>query len=95
MNPDQSVFPKRLFALDALRGVAALAVVLWHWQHFFFQGAMPGSLQAEQQPLYSVFSIFYRHGGDAVALFFSLSGFIFSGCSLRQLHNVRLLESIF
>lgn len=77
MNPDQSVFPKRLFALDALRGVAALAVVLWHWQHFFFQGAMPGSLQAEQQPLYSVFSIFYRHGGDAVALFFSLSGFIF------------------
>ncbi len=77
MNQHLSVFPKRLYALDALRGIAALAVVFWHWQHFFFQGAVPGPLQTGQQPFYSLFSLFYRYGGDAVALFFSLSGFIF------------------
>ncbi|WP_223460741.1 MULTISPECIES: acyltransferase family protein [unclassified Pseudomonas] len=77
MHQHLSVFPKRLYALGVLRGIAALAVVFWHWQHFFFQGAVPGLLQTEQQPFYSVFSLFYRQGGDAVALFFSLSGFIF------------------
>lgn len=77
MKQNPSVFPERLYALDALRGIAALAVVFWHWQHFFFQGALPGPLQREDQPLYSLFSLFYRHGGDAVSLFFSLSGFIF------------------
>lgn len=77
MNQHLSVFPKRLYALDALRGIAALAVVFWHWQHFFFQGALPGPLQTEEQPFFSMFALFYRHGGDAVALFFSLSGFIF------------------
>ncbi|OLF55486.1 acyltransferase family protein [Pseudomonas chlororaphis] len=77
MKPSLSVFPERLYALDALRGLAALAVVFWHWQHFFFLGSVPGPLLREEQPLYSVFSLFYRHGGDAVSLFFSLSGFIF------------------
>lgn len=77
MTQSLPVFPERLYALDALRGIAALAVVFWHWQHFFFQGAVPGPLLREAQPLYGVFSLFYRHGGDAVSLFFSLSGFIF------------------
>ncbi|MCU1750495.1 acyltransferase family protein [Pseudomonas sp. 6D_7.1_Bac1] len=77
MNTQRLRLPERLYALDALRGVAALAVVFWHWQHFFFQGAVPGPLQVEQQPFYNQFALFYRYGGDAVALFFSLSGFIF------------------
>jgi peptidoglycan/LPS O-acetylase OafA/YrhL len=25
----------RIYALDAFRGVAALSVVVWHWQHFY------------------------------------------------------------
>ncbi|MDR9754844.1 acyltransferase [Pseudomonas sp. SZMC_28357] len=77
MNRPSTVFPERLYVFDALRGIAALAVVFWHWQHFFFQGAVPGLADIEQQPLYSTFFLFYRHGGDAVALFFCLSGFIF------------------
>jgi len=77
MRTHISSFPERLYALDALRGIAALAVVFWHWQHFFFQGAVPGPLDVEAQPFYGLFALFYRHGGDAVALFFSLSGFIF------------------
>ncbi|MFO0960716.1 MAG: acyltransferase [Isosphaeraceae bacterium] len=65
--------PSRLHSLDALRGIAALAVVFWHWQHFWPEGG----LVAEDQPFYDVFRIFYNHGLKAVDLFFCLSGFIF------------------
>ena len=69
--------PERFYSLDALRGVAALSVVLWHWQHFFFIGTTPGSFDVERQPLYSIFWVFYHRGMLAVELFFALSGFIF------------------
>jgi len=69
---------KRLYSLDALRGVAALSVVFWHWQHFF---ALTGSWQAvwhrEDQPFYWLFKPLYLEGWAAVDLFFALSGFVF------------------
>ena len=61
---------RRFHSLDALRGLAALAVVLWHWQHF-------GAPRAAS-PLYSILWPFYAHGGGAVELFFCLSGFLFT-----------------
>ncbi len=67
--------PQRFFALDALRGVAALAVVFWHWQNFFLTDAAGRQLQ--QQPAYAWFRPLYDSGSLAVDLFFSLSGFIF------------------
>lgn len=70
-------FHDRIHSLDVLRGLAALSVVFWHWQHFFFVGGAPGALIRESQPLYPYFSLFYRYGGMAVELFFSLSGFVF------------------
>jgi peptidoglycan/LPS O-acetylase OafA/YrhL len=75
---DQVTSPSRLYSLDALRGVAALAVVFWHWQHFFFSGTtLADGFNREAQPFYEVFRIFYLQGGLGVYLFFSLSGFIF------------------
>lgn len=68
----------RLHSLDALRGIAALAVVVWHWQHFFYiSHDLPDSFVQEKQPFFAIFKIFYSHGASAVDLFFSLSGFIF------------------
>lgn len=68
----------RLHSLDALRGVAALAVVFWHWQHFWFRdGAIAAGWDRQAQPLYPVFFLFYNRGDLAVDLFFTLSGFIF------------------
>lgn len=71
--------PQRFYLLDALRGVAALAVVVWHYQHFFFIG--PGQLSPdfvrEAQPFYLLLQPFYQHGAKAVQLFFVLSGFVF------------------
>ena len=69
--------PERLYTLDALRGVAALSVVLWHWQHFFYQGTLPLVYAKERLPLWRVLRPFYLEGGRAVDLFFCLSGFVF------------------
>ncbi len=58
--------PDRFHSLDALRGVAALSVVFWHWQHFGVGNPWPDALFP-----------FYVSGWRAVDLFFVLSGFIF------------------
>lgn len=67
----------RFYSLDVLRGVAALSVVLWHWQHFFFIGATPGPFDLARLPFSRFLSPLYSHGWLAVDLFFMLSGFIF------------------
>ena len=68
--------PLRFYSLDVLRGVAALTVVFWHWQHFLLFGGPPMP-PTTAQPLHGVFFLFYGAGWMAVDLFFSLSGFIF------------------
>jgi len=68
--------PVRFYSLDVLRGLAALCVVFWHWQHFFYEGTRAGSV-TEELPLYKVFFPFYNEGYLAVELFFCLSGFVF------------------
>ena len=71
-------WPKHLYALDVSRGLAALSVVLWHWQHFAYQGtSLPGDFVREAQPLYGIFRLFYEKGAMGVEYFFLLSGFIF------------------
>jgi len=69
---------KRLYALDTLRGFAALSVVLWHWQHFFaVSGTWQEGWQKSSEPFYLFLRPFYDEGWAAVDLFFALSGFIF------------------
>jgi len=71
-------YPKYFYTLDIVRGFAALSVVLWHWQHFYYHGSIfPPDFSRHQQPLYSWFFIFYDNGLLAVDFFFCLSGFIF------------------
>src|SRR5204863_1842819 len=66
--------PERFHSLDVLRGLAALSVVFWHWQHFFQGGR---SVPLERMPLLDGFFPLYAKGWLAVELFFSLSGFVF------------------
>jgi peptidoglycan/LPS O-acetylase OafA/YrhL len=71
-------WPKHLYALDVSRGVAALAVVLWHWQHFAYKGnSLSQEFIRDNQPLYDLLRLFYEKGGMGVQYFFLLSGFIF------------------
>ena len=69
---------RRLTSLDALRGVAALAVVAWHWQHFFaISGHWQQGWTRAMQPLFPLLKPLYVQGWAAVDLFFVLSGFVF------------------
>jgi peptidoglycan/LPS O-acetylase OafA/YrhL len=63
--------------LDVLRGLAALAVVCWHWPHFFSTGTAEAPFQVERLPFYDFLLPLYHVGGLGVEMFFSLSGFIF------------------
>ncbi|HLY04966.1 MAG TPA: acyltransferase [Rhizomicrobium sp.] len=69
---------KRLYSIDALRGVGALAIIFWHWQHFW---AVRGTWQAvwsrSDEPAYRVFKPLYDQGWAAVDIFFAVSGFVF------------------
>ncbi|WAT30579.1 acyltransferase family protein [Pseudomonas sp. GXZC] len=69
-------FPKHLYSLDVLRGVAALVIVLVHWR-YFLEVDITSPFRMDAQPFYNVFGVFYNYGWLAVDLFFSLSGFVF------------------
>jgi len=74
----KSEFPRRLYVLDVSRGLAALAVVLWHWQHFGYEGtSQSANFARSEQPFYGVLRLFYEHGAMGVQYFFLLSGFVF------------------
>lgn len=79
----------RLFSLDALRGLAALAVVFTHYKSFFHD-EFGYSLDHEKQPLYSIFAPFYDWGGFSVDLFFALSGFIFYWLYSKQIFDGKI-----
>lgn len=78
MTMDRKKIPEHIYSIDVLRGIAALCVVFWHWQHFFFiDGKLSGDFIISNQPFYEVFYFLYNYGHLAVQLFFSISGFIF------------------
>ncbi|WP_280711687.1 acyltransferase [Bradyrhizobium sp. BR13661] len=69
--------------MDCLRGISALAVVVWHWQHMWLLGTrdliMSPSFVIDRasEPFYFLLKVAYDHGYLAVPMFFLISGFIF------------------
>ena len=70
---------KEICNIDLLRGLAAITILFWHYQHLYFPeaGVNPVFSQPSIQPLFASFSWLYTKGGWAVEFFWILSGFVF------------------
>ncbi len=63
-------------ATNLLRGVCAFAILVWHYQHFFYIGTSGTDFNRPSQPFYFLFSSFYESGYLAVQIFWCISGLI-------------------
>lgn len=72
--------------VDALRGVAAAAVVIFHYQHFFLRDytSRPQLPDISEFPYTLILSGAYRYGSSAVELFWVISGFVFMHVYLHR-----------
>src|SRR4051812_39451788 len=69
---------QKLLGLEVLRFACAMAVLVWHYQHFTFMGSAPGpDFVREQQPFFGLLGFFYEYGALAVPVFWTISGFVF------------------
>jgi peptidoglycan/LPS O-acetylase OafA/YrhL len=69
-----------LAGIEILRFVCAFAVLIWHYQHFFFIGGWIPAVGAALRPtlpFYRELKVFYDNGSLAVPFFWVISGFIF------------------
>lgn len=73
--------PAHFHAVDVLRGIAAVAVLVYHYKHFFYD---PGVFEvdvpalADQFPLYGLLWPLFLFGNGAVQVFWVISGFVFA-----------------
>jgi len=73
---------KHFFGIDILRGLSAVAILIWHYQHFYIGGVagfegQQSFFDKSMQPLYQWLIPFYEHGFWAVQMFWAISGFVF------------------
>jgi len=66
----------RIVGIELLRFASAVAVLVFHYQHFSFIGPTP-TLVTEAQPFFRPLQLFYEDGFYGVQVFWCISGFIF------------------
>jgi peptidoglycan/LPS O-acetylase OafA/YrhL len=68
----------KILGIELLRFGSALAVLIFHYQHFAFVGtSLPPDFDRAPLPFYSWLQPFYRGGYYGVQVFWCISGFIF------------------
>lgn len=73
--------PDHFHAVDLLRGLAACAILLYHYRHMQFPPGVfdiYGGDMAGELPLYGWLFPFYLYGNWAVQVFWMISGFVFA-----------------
>jgi len=78
---------ERLIGLELLRFLAAVGVLVWHYQHFLFVGSVQTPPDWNRMPFHWLLTPFYSYGYAGVELFWCLSGFIFTwkyGAAIRR-----------
>ncbi len=68
---------EKLLGLEALRFVAAFAVLIWHYQHFSYVADKRVDFTASEMPFYGLLRPFFEAGEYGVWVFWCISGFIF------------------
>jgi peptidoglycan/LPS O-acetylase OafA/YrhL len=82
---------ERFQSLDVVRGLAAIAVVLDHWNTLYYSPRIDRyNVDSITWPLGRLSLFFYHQGGMAVDLFFCLSGFIFFQLYLKSIRAERI-----
>ncbi|MEZ2335361.1 acyltransferase family protein [Mucilaginibacter sp. RCC_168] len=78
MTSNQSP-PSHFYTLDSIRGIAAIIVILNHWEFFYYANDtwVHNGFDKTALPFYPYLSAIYNNGVAAVDMFFLLSGFIF------------------
>ena len=67
-----------LNGLELLRFLAAIIILIWHYQHFYLSNQLNNFIfNIKNQPFYFFLFPFYNYGHFAVNFFWCLSGFIF------------------
>jgi len=84
--------------LDILRFVLSFAVVIWHYQHFFYPFVPFSSREIflDKQPYFKYLSFFYTEGLYAVHMFWFISGIIFTKIYKPKIssHKISLLTYV-
>lgn len=80
----------RLIWVELIRFIAAFAILVWHYQHFFFCKYEMGNLQLETRPFDSIFSLFYEYGMFGVQVFWAISGYIFFFKYKKPIHEGKI-----
>jgi peptidoglycan/LPS O-acetylase OafA/YrhL len=69
---------EKILGIELLRFASALAVLIFHYQHFAFVGtSLPPDFDRAAQPFYAWLRPFYTGGYYGVQVFWCISGFIF------------------
>ncbi len=69
---------QKLVGIEILRFLSAFAVLIWHYQHFYFDPASAKIVvEHTAEPLYGLFQPFYDFGWLGVNFFWTISGFVF------------------
>ena len=72
-------------ATNLLRGFSALSILIWHYQHFFYEGTQrPADWDPSIQPLWSLLKPAYLYGELAVQIFWCISGLILAHTYIGQ-----------
>lgn len=80
-RPGTFAAPAHYHAVDLLRGIAAITVLVYHYKHFYYA---PGTFEVNvpqlghAMPFYDVLFPVYLFGNGAVQVFWMISGFVFA-----------------
>jgi peptidoglycan/LPS O-acetylase OafA/YrhL len=67
----------KILGVELLRFASAIAVLIFHFQHFAFVGITQPDFARADQPFYPILKLFYEYGFYGVQVFWCISGFIF------------------